>query len=77
MNSVLENYRKQHGLTYRALTELCRGISLYSIYRHCQGNKITAEAAVLYSNAFGIPLSELRPDLWPPEEGAKVTGKDG
>ena len=35
---------------------------------HCHGlRRISAESALKYHRAFGIPLSDLRPDLWPPE----------
>lgn len=53
-------------MTFRALTEVCRGLSLFAVYRHCKGDKITAEAAVIYADVLGIPRSELRPDLWAP-----------
>lgn len=39
-----------------------------TVWRHFSGKrKITAEYALRYHKALGIPLSELRPDLWPPE----------
>lgn len=57
-------------MTYRALTETCRGLSLFAVYSHCRGDKITAEAAVIYADVLGIPRSALRPDLWPPEPPA-------
>lgn len=66
MKNALEEYRRQHGLTYRALTEACKGRSLFAVYNHCNCSKIPAESAVLYADALGILRSELRPDLWPP-----------
>ncbi len=68
MKNALETFRTTRGLTYRELTEACGGRSLNAVYRHCKGDKIAAESAVVYSRNLGIPLSELRPDLWPPEE---------
>lgn len=38
-----------------------------TVWRHATGNrKISAEAALVYSKALGVPLSQIRPDLWPP-----------
>lgn len=69
MKNALENYRRQHGLTYRALTDACKGRSLFAVYQHCNCDRIPAESAVLYADSLGIPRSELRPDLWPsPQE---------
>ena len=56
MKNALETFRTTRGLTYRELTEAC--------------DKIAAESAVVYSRNLGIPLSELRPDLWPPDPAA-------
>lgn len=67
MKNALETFRTTRGLTYRELTEACGGRSLNAVYRHCKGDKIAAESAVVYSRNLGIPLSELRPDLWPPD----------
>lgn len=66
MKNALEKYRRQHGLTYRALTDACKGRSLFAVYNHCNCDRIPAESAVLYADSLGIPRSELRPDLWPP-----------
>lgn len=74
MKNALETFRTARGLTYRELTEACGGRSLNAVYRHCKGDKIAAESAVVYSRNLGIPLSELRPDLWPPEEGQPPVG---
>ncbi len=68
MKNALEAFRSARGLTYRELTKVCGGRSLNAVYRHCKGDKIAAESAVVYSRNLGIPLSDLRPDLWPPEE---------
>lgn len=66
MKNALEFFRVTHGMTFRKLTEACGEMSLYAVYRHCRGQKIPGESAIIYSKKLGIPLSELRPDLWPP-----------
>lgn len=70
MKNALETFRLARGLTFRELTEACGGRSLNAVYRHCKGAKIAAESAIIYSQNLGIPLSELRPDLWPPTSAA-------
>lgn len=69
MKNLLESFRQHHRLTYRAMAALTNGrVAFQVVYDHCQGKKrISAETAVVYHDAFGIPLSDLRPDLWPPE----------
>ena len=77
MKNVLENFRRTHGLTFRALANMCGERSLNAVYRHCRGEKISAESAVLYAKTLGIPRSEIRPDLWPPTEAASTTRPGG
>ena len=77
MKNALENFRTAHGLTFRQLAMACGGRSLNAVYRHCKGEKIAAESALLYSRALGIPRSELRPDLWPPDAQPEGGGEDG
>lgn len=44
------------------------GIRYDTIWKHCQGMRgVSAKMAVRYEAKLGIPRSELRPDLWPPE----------
>ena len=71
MKNALKNYKEQQGLTFRKLASIC-GYSLNAVYRHCNV-KIPAEAAVHYATCLGIPRSELRPDLWPPEGAFPAT----
>ena len=48
-----------------------------TVWRHATGvRKISAEIAILYYETLGIPLSELRPDLWPPEASALPPAKE-
>ena len=43
------------------------GMLYVHVWRHYTGRRgITAEYAIKYEKALGIPRSELRPDLWPP-----------
>ena len=49
-------------MTYAELGDRI-GVQRNVSWKHCQSDVIPAEAAVLYSAALKIPLSELRPDL--------------
>ncbi|RXF77360.1 XRE family transcriptional regulator [Desulfovibrio sp. DS-1] len=71
MENVLEQFRKNHGLSYGALA-LAAGVSSRgSVYCHCQGRRrISAEMAIRYSVRLSIPLYLIRPDLWPPPRDA-------
>lgn len=69
--NIVEKYRQKHGLTYEQLAKKA-GLSARSVaYAHCHGLRaISAESAIKYALTCGIPLSQLRPDLW--EAGASV-----
>lgn len=58
-----------HGLPVIRVAE-DTGFEYSTVYRHALDQKrISAESAMVYHRALGIPLHELRPDLWPaPEE---------
>lgn len=80
MKNVLEKFRQHHQLTYRAMAAMTHGLVAFQVvFDHCQGKKrISAESALKYHQAFGIPLSDLRPDLWPPEpSGHEPYRQDG
>ena len=78
MNNPLEDYRQAHGLTYRAMAQRVGGQSYVTTFYHCRGlRQLSAESALRYHHAFGIPLSDLRPDLWPPEGAQKSYRQDG
>lgn len=67
MNAI-DNYRKDHGLTYAKMAMLAGFSSRSVVFLHCTGRRlISAESTLKYFRAFGIPLSEIRPDLWPPD----------
>ena len=52
-----------------------KGIPLSTIAKHCNGERELGLKAVLrYERLLGIPRSELRPDLWPPEGEAGDNG---
>lgn len=68
MKNILEKYRVSNSLTYRGLAKRCGSRSLNAVFRHCHGQLISAESAMVYSKSLGIPLCDLRPDLWPPDE---------
>ena len=65
----IEKYRLEHGITYHNLAKLLGFKSRSTVFQHVSGTRgLTAEAALRYHRILGIPLPELRPDLWPPEE---------
>ncbi len=65
-----------HGVSLTEVAKLT-GLSITSVWRHVRGiRQIKADNALKYSRVLGIPLSELRPDLWLPEDGlANVQGQ--
>jgi len=79
MDNALEIFRKTHGLSYADMATRAGFRSRSTPYHHCNGmRRIDAESAVMYARAFGIPLSDLRPDLWPPEaSGHEPYRQDG
>lgn len=70
MNTInpLEQYRMRTRLSFAQMARLAGLSSRSAVFQHCNGTRnISAESALRYSRAFGIPLSDLRPDLWPPD----------
>lgn len=52
-------------------SKLCgvEGLNYPYAYKQYMGQRgLSAKYALVYERLFGIPRSELRPDLWPPEE---------
>ena len=44
------------------------GVPFHNIYKQYKGERgVGPNSALLYERILGIPRSELRPDLWPPE----------
>jgi len=62
--NALDSFRKQNHLTYEAIADAV-GLTKPAVWRHCAGRPISGESALLYHTKLGIPLAELRPDLWP------------
>jgi len=62
--NALESYRTQHSLTFEAMADLS-GVDKGNVNKHCRGLKpIRGESALRYHVDFGIPLPDLRPDLY-------------
>jgi len=76
--NVLETYRLEQGMTYRDLAKTAGIASHGVVYEHCKGQRnMSAETAKKYHDATGIPLSELRPDLWrSDDDGSESEGED-
>lgn len=52
-------------------SKLCgvEGLDYSYAYKQYMGQRgLSARYAIVYERLFGIPRSELRPDLWPPDE---------
>ena len=44
------------------------GVPFHNIYKQYKGERgVGPNSALLYERILGIPRSELRPDLWPPD----------
>ena len=77
MKNALEKYREQSGMTLSEIAFAAGFRSRSSVFQHCRGSRaISAESALKYSRALGIPLSELRPDLWPPTPTTPPAGDE-
>lgn len=70
--------KKNHSrlfLGYR-IPEIAKKTNIPSvtIWRHATGARsISPKIAMAYSKALAVPLSIIRPDLWPPDSPAPVT----
>ena len=64
MTNILEEYRRDHEVTFADIARTC-GLTHSAVLRHCKGErKIGGEAALRYHVYLGIPLQELRPELF-------------
>ena len=46
-----------------------KGVPYHNLYKQYRGLRgVGPAAAILYERILDIPRSELRPDLWPPQE---------
>lgn len=76
MKNIIEEYRLRRGMTFSEMARVAGFLSRSSVYQHCSGARtISAESAMKYFRAFGIPLSEIRPDLWSPAYGKVIVAK--
>lgn len=67
----LQSIFNLYGFTLKQAAE--QGIPYQTVYKQLKGTRpIGAKSAMRYHKILGIPLYELRPDLWPPQ----LFGKD-
>lgn len=66
--NIIDQYRTEHGLSYAKMAAMAGFSARSVVYAHCHNLRVvSAESAVKYNRTFGIPLCQIRPDLWPPE----------
>jgi len=74
--AAFDDILKRHGLTARQIRD---GLGVTSeavrLWRHGV-RKISIPVAIRMSGHFGIPLHELRPDVWAPPTAARTRRKD-
>ncbi|OBQ46232.1 hypothetical protein SP90_13630 [Halodesulfovibrio spirochaetisodalis] len=64
MKNKIEEYRHDHACTVADIARMC-GLHHSAVLRHCNGQrKIGGEAALRYYAKLGIPIEELRPELF-------------
>ncbi|MGX7950456.1 hypothetical protein [Oleidesulfovibrio alaskensis] len=64
MKNAVEDFRLARGLTYAAVGRTA-GFTRATVLKHCRGElAISGEAALRYHLRLGIPLKDLRPDLF-------------
>lgn len=67
MKTLFRKALDSRGITRMDAVRATR-ITHMTVYMHYDGRrKVKAEQALKYEDALGIPRSELRPDLWPPQ----------
>ena len=77
MKNAIEKFRLASGMSFQEIADRCSIGSRSTVLHHCKGIRIiSAESAVKYAHGLGIPLSELRPDLWPPAESPTPPEKE-
>lgn len=65
--NALEKYRQETGHTYQQIADMAGLKTKSTVFQHCHAvRQISDKCALKYHQGLGIPLSELRPDLWPP-----------
>ena len=62
----LQDVLNKYGLTCNTASK--RGVNYQTLYKQLKGLRtVGAKTAMRYHKILGIPLYELRPDLWPPQ----------
>lgn len=70
MSTPLNDILRKRGLRIADASRVS-GIPYVTIAQHVRGTRgISAVQAIKYERLLGIPRSELRPDLWPPDPTA-------
>lgn len=70
MSTPLNGILRKRGLRIADASRMS-GIPYVTIAQHVRGTRgISAVQAIKYELLLGIPRSELRPDLWPPDPAA-------
>lgn len=65
----IQEYCLEHRLSYAKLAKMLGFKTRASITQHIKGwRRVSPESALKYHRILGIPLEELRPDLWPAKE---------
>ena len=73
MKTLLTDILRKRGLSI-ADASRASGIPYVTIAQHVRGSRgISAALAIKYERQLGIPRSELRPDLWPPDSVPPVS----
>ena len=62
----LQDVLRKYGLTCNTASK--RGVNYQTLYKQLRGLRpVGAKTAMRYHTMLGIPLYELRPDIWPPQ----------
>jgi len=68
--NTLKQIFDRHGLTLADAVRL--GLPYHALYKQLKGERaVGVTCALRYHEVLGIPLSELRPDIWRPSEEEK------
>ena len=71
MKKTIQQIFNEYGLTCNEASKC--GVNYQTLYKQLKGLRpVGAKTAMRYHTILGIPLYELRPDIWPPQ----LFGKD-
>lgn len=66
MKKTIRQIFNEYGLTCNEASK--RGVNYQTLYKQLRGLRpVGAKTAMRYHTMLGIPLYELRPDIWPPQ----------